>query len=140
MKIIICGSISAADEILEVQKQLEKRGHLVEIPEGVKRPETRSGTNASSIEKAKNKIKHDLIRDYYEKIKNYDAVLIVNPKRNNIDGYIGGNTLMEMAFAHVLNKKLFCLYPLPEMPYLPEMLAMQPVILDGDYAPLNPRG
>ena len=37
-----------------------------------------------------------------------------------------------MAFAHVLNKKLYCLYPLPEMPYLSEMLATQPVVLNGD--------
>ncbi|PIS15832.1 hypothetical protein COT62_01630 [Candidatus Roizmanbacteria bacterium CG09_land_8_20_14_0_10_41_9] len=132
MKIIICGSISASDEILEVKKTLEDKGHQVEIPEGIKRPEIRAKTEAAVSERAEIKTKYDLIRGYYEKMKMYDAVLIVNPEKKGIKGYIGGNTLIEMAFAHVLNKKLYCLYPLPDMSYTSEMLAMQPVILNGD--------
>jgi hypothetical protein len=115
-----------------VQKELEEKGHSVEIPEGVKRPELRSRTKVNSIEKAEDKIKYNLIRDYYEKIKHHDVVLIVNPNKNSIPGYIGGNTLIEMAFAHVLNKKLFCLYSLPEMTYSSELIAMEPIILDGN--------
>lgn len=132
MKIIICGSISAAEEIIKVRYELQQRGHVVEIPEGVKKDELRNRTNVSSSEKANDKIKFDLIRRYFEKIKQHDAVLIVNPERKGIKGYIGGNTLIEMAFAHVLGKKLFVLYPLPEMSYTSEMLAMQPLLLNGD--------
>lgn len=132
MKIIICGSISAADEIIKVKNILEEKGHEVEIPEGVKKPELRSTDSASFSEKADIKIKHSLIRGYYEKIKTYDVVLIVNLEKKGIKGYIGGNTLIEMAFAHVLNKKLYCFYTLPELPYTAEILAMQPIILNGD--------
>lgn len=132
MKIIICGSISAADEILRVKNILEGKGHEVEIPEGVKNPELRSSTEASSPEKADVKIKYDLIRGYYEKIKQHDAVLIVNPEKRQIPGYIGGNTLIEMAFAHVLGKKVYCLYPIPAMPYTDEIIAMQPICLEGN--------
>ncbi|KKP28554.1 MAG: hypothetical protein UR15_C0025G0003 [Parcubacteria group bacterium GW2011_GWA2_31_28] len=132
MKIIICGSISAANEIIKVKETLEKTGHEVEIPEGVKRPELRPTDSTSSSEKADTKIKHDLIRGYYEKIKTYDIVLIVNPEKKGIKGYIGGNTLIEMAFAHVLNKKLYCLYPLSELSYAAEILAVQPIILNGN--------
>jgi len=131
MKVIICGSISAAEEIIEVKKRLEKMGYIVEIPEGVKRPELRPAKDTLSSERADTKIKHDLIRGYYKKIKLHDVVLIVNPKKKGIQGYIGGNTFIEMAFAHVLNKKLYCLYPLPDLPYVSEMLAMQPIILNG---------
>lgn len=131
MKIIICGSLSAADEIISVKKELEAMEHEVEIPEGVKRPELRPTDTTSSSEKADTKIKNDLIRGYYEKIKNYDVVLIVNPQKKGIKGYIGGNTFIEMAFGHVLNKKLYCLYPLPELSYSAEIMAMQPVVLDG---------
>ncbi len=46
MKIIICGSISVADEILKVKSKLEKRNHEVAIPEGVKRPEIKAKTEA----------------------------------------------------------------------------------------------
>ncbi len=136
MKVIICGSISAADEIKKVQHQLEARGDEVEIPEGVKDMNKRRLEGAAS-EKAEVKIKHDLIRGYFEKMKNYDAVLVVNPEKKGISGYIGGNTLIEMSFAHILNKKLFCLYPLPELSYTSEILAMQPIILNGSIEDLH---
>lgn len=132
MKIIICGSISKTEDILKVKKELEVNGHMIEIPEGSKRPELQSVESATSSERADVKIKHDLIRGYYEKMKSYDAVLIVNPEKNGIQGYIGGNTFLEMAFAHILKKPLYCLYPLPELSYTSEMLAMQPIILNGD--------
>ena len=106
-------------------------GHEVEIPEGVKRPELRPIDTTTSSEKADTKIKNDLIRGYYEKIKTYDVVLIVNPNRKGIKGYIGGNTFIEMAFGHVLNKKVYCLYQIPELSYSAEIMAMQPIILNG---------
>jgi hypothetical protein len=132
MKIIICGSISAAEDILSIKKILEEKGHSVEIPEGVKHLDEWVGNDAHHSEKADQKIKNDLIRGYYEKMKNYDSVLIVNPEKKGIPGYIGGNTLIEMAFAHVLKKKLYCLNPLPDLSYTSEMIAMQPTILFGD--------
>jgi len=131
MKIIICGSIGCADEIIRVKKKLEEMGCLVEIPEGVKNREIRAKTEASATEKADIKIKYDLIKGYFEKMKNYEVVLIVNPEKNGIAGYIGGNTFLEMAFAHILNKKLYCLYPLPKMSYSAEIMAMQPEVLHG---------
>lgn len=133
MKIIICGSISAAKEILKVKKELETKGYEVEIPEGVKRPEIRAKVNASQEEKADVKIKHNLIKEYYDKIKEVDIVLVVNPTLKGIKGYIGGNTFLEMGFAHVLRKKLYCLYPLPKVSYLSEILTMKPIILNGKF-------
>lgn len=130
MKIIICGSLLASKEIISTKKILEQAGHVVEIPEGVKRKDLRPTDITTSSEKADMKIKNDLIRGYFEKIKNHDIVLVVNPEKKGIKGYIGGNTLIEMAFAHVLNKKLYCLYPLPELSYTAEILATQPIVLD----------
>lgn len=132
MKVIICGSISAADEILRVKGELEVKGCAVEIPEGVKHLAEWKGDGASASEKAEQKIQNDLIRGYYEAMKSFDAVLIVNPDKRGISGYIGGNTLIEMAFAHVLNKKLYLLNDLPDMPYSSEIIAMQPIVLHGD--------
>lgn len=137
MKVIICGSISAADEILSVKEKLEGLGCEVEIPEGVKNLTLRERVNVPDSEKALDKIQHDLIRGYFEKIKNCDAVLVVNPEKKGIANYIGGNTFVEMAFAHVLNKKLYCLNPLPDMPYVSEMIAMQPVIINNDLSLLK---
>lgn len=35
-------------------------------------------------------------------------------------------------FAHILNLPIYLINPLPEMDYLDELKAMQPVILNGD--------
>ena len=92
----------------------------------------RARTEVSNSEKAEDKINNNLIRGYFEKMKNYDVALIVNPEKRGITGYIGGNTFIEMAFAHVLNKKIYCLNPLPDLPYKAEMIAMEPIIINGD--------
>ncbi|MDP2650133.1 MAG: hypothetical protein Q8P16_01055 [bacterium] len=137
LKVIICGSISAAEEILTAKKKLEELECEVEIPLGVKNIELRGRTGVSTEEKAEDKIKHDLIRGYFEKMKNYDAVLVVNPEKRGVQGYIGGNTLIEMAFGHVLCKKLYVLNPLPDLPYTAEIMAMQPVVIHGDVLKLT---
>ena len=46
--------------------------------------------------------------------------------------YIGGNTLMEIAFAYVNDKKIFLLNPVPEVSYKDEILAMYTKVLNGD--------
>src|SRR3989344_5422766 len=80
MRIIICGSVSAADEILAIQTKLKAQGHETEIPEGVKNLELRARTEVSNEEKMDDKVKYDVIRNYFEKMKEYDAALIVNPE------------------------------------------------------------
>lgn len=121
-----------------VKEKLIKMGFMVTIPS------TPNGSNPSGIkderteeERTEDKIKHDLIREYYNKIKDADIVLVVNPQKNGIQGYIGGNTLIEMAFAHVLNKKLICLYPIPDLQYTSEIAAFQPIVLNGNLDSLN---
>ncbi|MDB4979040.1 MAG: Maf-like protein [Candidatus Peribacteria bacterium] len=62
-----------------------------------------------------------------------DAVLVLNYDRNGIANYIGGNALMEIGFAHVLDQKVFLLNPIPDIPfYKSEIEAVKPVILNGD--------
>lgn len=137
MKIIICGSVTAAKEILDIKNKLEAAGHEVEIPHGVKHKEFWDRTELPASEKAKDKIKSDLIRGYYEKMKGYDAVLVVNVDKRGVQNYIGGNTFLEMGFAHVLNKKLYCLNPLPDLSYTAELAAMQPIIINNDLAQIK---
>lgn len=130
--IIICCSISAADTVLEIQKELEEQGLVVEIPWGVKDYRDNNFTHKSRTESAADKKNNDLIKRYYEKIKEYDAVLVVNVEKNGVPNYIGGNTFLEMAFGHVLGKPLYVLNPLPEVSYRDELEAMAPIILNGD--------
>jgi len=65
-------------------------------------------------------------------MQNSDAVLVVNFDKKGIKGYVGGNSFLEMGFAHVLNKKIYLLNDIPDMGYKDEIEAMQPIILNGE--------
>jgi len=137
MKIVICGSVTFVNEIIDIKKQLEKMGHIAIPPhnfslyaEGLLTPELKE-------ESTENKIKDDLIRGHFNAIKESDAILAVNKNKNNIQNYIGGNTFLEIGFAHVLNKKIFLLNLIPEMPYSDEIKAMLPIIINGDLTKIN---
>lgn len=67
-----------------------------------------------------------------------DAILVANFDKNGIKNYIGGNTLMEIGFAHVLNQKIFLLNPIPEIKYYKsEIEAVKPVIINGDLGKIS---
>lgn len=128
MKIVICSSMSFAKQILEIKQKLESLNHIVEIPKN-----TEKYVNGTiKIENKLEKMKLDAIKKYFEKIKTTDAVLIINLDKNNIKNYLGGNSLIEMAFAHVLNKKIFLLNDIPNMNYSDEIEAMKPTIINGN--------
>lgn len=55
----------------------------------------------------------------------------------DVVGYIGGNSFLEMGFAHVLNKEIFLLNKIPESLFKDELVAMQPVILGGDLSKIK---
>ncbi len=131
MRIIICGSMTAAKDMLVASETIKKLGHEPVLPLFVEDYIT-EGAEKKHVESAQEKVTHDLIRAHYEKIKAGDAILVINNERKGIPGYIGGNTFLEMGFAHVLDKPIFALYPLPAMGYADELQAMQPRILDGD--------
>jgi nucleoside 2-deoxyribosyltransferase len=132
MKIVVSGSMSAYDEMVKAKNILENNGHQVTIPDN-KNIKNELDENGNSIESAHIKIKDDLIRAYYELIKNSDIVLAVNPDKKGITGYIGGATFLELGFGHALNKKLYILNPYSkQLTYHDEITAMQPTIINGD--------
>ena len=132
MKIVICGSMIFSKKMIEIGNELTDAGHEIVLPRRSEKY-AKLGISDNEIgESAKNKIESNLIQDYFEKIKNSDAILAVNYDKNGIKNYIGGNTFLEMGFAHVLNKKIYLLNSIPEMGYKDEIVAMQPIILSGD--------
>lgn len=134
MKIVICCSISAAKKVMEVARELENQSHQVVLPKNIEKYADGILDMENAHESTQNKIKDDLIRDYFEKIKSSDAVLVVNENKNNIENYIGGNSFLEMGFAHVLKKPLYLLNPIPEISYKDEIIALQPIVLNGDFS------
>lgn len=128
MKIAICGSMQFAKEMIDIQNKLNKLGHLVIVPKDTEK----YVIGEKNLENKWAKIEGDLIRGYYNKIKDCDAILVINITKSNVLNYIGGNAFLEIAFAHILDKKIFLLNNVPEMNYKDEIEAMQPIILNGD--------
>lgn len=140
MNLVICGSIDVSDRLIQLADELEGMGYTVELPHytiKIRRGEVTLADYVKAKEQSGDQqfraaSQHDLIKLHWELVRAADVVLVANYEKKGIPGYIGGNTFLEMGFAHVLGKPLYVLNPLPDLPYKDEMLAMQPSVLDGD--------
>ncbi len=119
-------------EMAELGKKLQTSGHEIILPRNCNNYAESKLQAENTNESVRNKIEHDLIRDYFQKIKNCDGVLIANFDKNGIKNYIGGNSFLEIGFAHALNKKVFLFNDIPDIGYQDEIIAMKPIILNGD--------
>lgn len=140
MKITICSSLKFFSEILEYKKKLEKMGHEVFIPKTVAEIEKSQDRDIDKIIKKMEpkdylNLKNNRMLLHLKKINDSDAILVLNYKKNNIENYIGANTLIEMGLAFWLNKKIFILNSLPkikELTYVDEIMGMKPIIINSD--------
>jgi hypothetical protein len=143
LKITICGSIAFYDEMILVKNKLESMGHIVDLPpieitlnDGskmsvkkyyeIRKNSENDGDDWVWDEKAKAMIGH------FKKVEWSDAILVLNCDKNNIPGYIGRNTLIEMGLAFFLNKKIYLYNQVPEISYREEILVMKPIIINKD--------
>jgi hypothetical protein len=127
MKIAICSSTQFLHEVKEIADKLMAMGHETIYPQTIGKI-VRGEVSYEEAMNDKNNgkwhergIKQDSLRAYFEEIKNSDVILVTNFDKNGIKGYLGGAVLLEMGFAHVLNKKIFLLNEIPEMPYVDEI-------------------
>jgi hypothetical protein len=135
MKITICGSVKFADKLVEIYKQLEQLGHQPQMHKdmfGIADGTAREIIDGVAKDHSQIKKKYNFIKIWHDLIKSGDAILVCNFDKNGIKNYIGGNTLMEIGFAHVNDKKIFLLNPVPDLPYADEIKAMYNEILNGD--------
>ncbi|SRR6056297_540387 len=132
MKIVICGGMSFSKKMIGIANRLKENNHEVILPHDADKYANGILVSESSQESTKNKIKDDLIRDYFKTINKSDAVLIVNFDKNGIKNYIGGNSFLELGFAYVLNKPVYLYNQIPDMLYTDEIKAMQPIVIDGN--------
>mgnify|MGYP001590224124 CR=1 FL=1 len=52
-------------------------------------------------------MKEGAIRDHFKKIDWCDAALIANHEKRGVEGYIGGNTLIEIGIAFYTHKPIY---------------------------------
>lgn len=130
MKITLSGSVAFADRMVALYNNLKELGHEPMMHEEMF---TIARGESSDDGGAEAKKAQDLIRWWHDCIKSGDALLVCNFDKKGIKNYIGANTFLEIGFAHVNNKKIFLLNPMPEgLPYIDELDAMVEHSIDGD--------
>ncbi|MEX1111857.1 MAG: hypothetical protein WEC84_00180 [Candidatus Andersenbacteria bacterium] len=132
MKIGILGSMQFTENMLEVRDQLRAMGHDAFVTD-LHTPFIGKSDEEKERIKIDQKNNLDAIREMWRLMQDADAVLVLNLDKHGIKNYIGGNTFLEMGFAHVLNQTIFLYNPMPDMPYYKtEMEAMKPTVIHGD--------
>lgn len=149
MKITVCGSIAFYPEMESARDQLIALEHEVKIPELAlevpqkfgggrkvhfgKYIEENGGIDAFPTNHDIWSLKEGAIKDHFEKIDWADAILVTNIEKRGIEGYIGGNTLIEIGLAFYLKKRIYILNPISsELYYKQEIYGMKPVLLNGN--------
>ena len=135
MKIMIIGSMKFASEMVETRKKLNKLGHKALTPVGTK-PHLLDKKFVDDLDRnLRYVLSQDIMRKNFKRVEECEAILVLNHKRNEIDGYIGISALMEMGLAHHLRKKIFLLYDTPhfnKVRWAHEVAIISPKILNGD--------
>ena len=108
---------------------LEAAGHRVLTPVDTREFDYEGADDEQRAELKRDK---DLIRTHYEKIRESDAILVLNEDLPGRPNYIGGNSFLEMGFAHILRIPIYLMQEVPNSPYRSEMLAMDAVVIAGD--------
>lgn len=137
---MISGSMAFAKEMLATKKSLEKMGHTVEVPFETEIHLEKPEFVDSLEENLQYCIDNDVIRKSFDFIASADAVVVLNHPRKGIDGYIGASTLMEIAIAYFLKKKIFLLHDVPhfdKVRWAHEIRIMQPTIIHGDLSKIK---
>lgn len=132
MRIGVIGSMQYTEKMLEIRDQLIAMGHDAYVT-NLSEPFVGKTDDEKEEIKLRQKYNMGAIREFWKLMQGGDAVLVANFDKNGIKNYIGGNTLMELGFAHVLDQKIFLLNPVPDIPYYKtEIEAIKPIILNGD--------
>jgi hypothetical protein len=130
MKIGVVGSMHFTEKMLEARDRLIEMGHEAFVT-SLAPPHVDKSDEEKETLKKHQQMHEDAIRDFWREMQGADAILVMNFDRNGIKNYIGGNTFLEMGFAHVLNQRIFLLNPIPDIPYYRnELEAMRPVVID----------
>lgn len=136
--ITICCSASFFRQALDVQRELQERGFKVRIPYTANLMQKSGDFNVGHY-KTWYKNPRDytkkarVIRQHFKEVVECDSILMLNYEKKGMQGYIGGNGLMEMALAFHLRKPIYILNPVFESsPLYEEIMGMAPVFLYGD--------
>ena len=106
-------------------------GHSITLPNIFNDPFIELRIKKESKEKHI-EIKQKLLKEQVIKIRDNDAIVVVNFDKKGIKNYIGGATFLEMYKAFELGKKIYLINPIPEGILEDEIIGFNPIILEND--------
>jgi hypothetical protein len=113
MKICLCASVSAYQELISVKNLLAAEGHVVVAPTLALQMEAEGSYDnlqeSAAQEDATPDRKGAIMREHLEKIAKCEAIIVINQPKHGIDGYVGPNVLIEMGIAFYFGKQIFLL-------------------------------
>lgn len=136
--IVICSSAAFYEHANQLKAKLEAAGFKVIVPATAVQMEKDGNYDVDAVktwykDSAHFHIKTMKMRDHFDEVAAGDAILVVNDKKRDIEGYIGPNCLMEMGLAFYLHKPIYVLNKIgKDMPFYEEVLGMDSVIIDGN--------
>ncbi len=136
--IAVCSSASFYEEVLEIEKKLKRLGFKVLVPITARRMKKKGNFDVKQhktwlANKDDYKKKTRLMKGHFREIIKSDAVLMVNLPKNGIEGYIGGDGLLEMGLAFHLKKPIYILNEIKDdHPFAEEIIGLGSIFLSGD--------
>ena len=131
MKIYIACSKYFYNKIPEIKKELEKLGHKITLPNSFEDPFKEEEIKKLSKEEHI-KWKTKMMNDQINKIKENEAIIVLNFEKKSQLNYIGGATFMEIVKAWELEKNIYLYNKIPENIFTDELSAINPIILNGN--------
>lgn len=131
MKIFVICSKHFYNRIPEIEKVLNLNGHELIFPNSYGNPFGEDKMREKPLDEYQ-AWKKGMFRESQEKVKNADAVLVLNFEKNGIKNYVGGATFLEMYDAFRKGKTIFLHNPVPEGMLFDEITGFSPVIINGD--------
>jgi hypothetical protein len=125
-RIVLCGSMSFYNVMLQFQMKLRANGAACIVPEP--EDEIKPLLSPSQFEDFKRKVSFS----YLKKIRDPRTfgIFVINLDKYGVKNYIGANTFAEIAVAFVQTKKIYLLQNYPSM-YEEELAAWGVVPLNG---------
>lgn len=130
-RIAILSSMSFKKKIIELKLALTDLGYEV----GTLYETANLNHSKRTHDRLKKEL--DLISANYNYVNANDAVLVLNFTKGGTKNYIGGNTLIEMAFAHIQKKPIYLFNSIPKISYRAEIESMKPIIICGDLSKIQ---
>ena len=131
MKIFIICSKHFYHKVGEAKDFLEESGHEIVLPNSFDDPFSEDVMRGKAKEEYIN-WKKGMFEKSQSKVKEIDAVLVLNFEKNGQKNYVGGATFLELYDAFKGNKKIFLHNPIPEGVLYDEIHGFGPIIINGD--------